>query len=48
MRIATDFVGEGLPVIDDQTNQLIAVVSEAQLFHAYSDVTERVRNIETA
>ncbi|MBL6606341.1 MAG: chloride channel protein [Alphaproteobacteria bacterium] len=48
MKIAIDFVGEAIPVIDPQNQQLVGVVSEADLFRAYSTITQRVREIETA
>ena len=48
MEIAIDFVGEGLPVLDEQSNKMVGVVSEAHLFDAYSTVTQKVREIETA
>jgi len=48
MKIAIDFVGEAIPVIDPNNQQLVGVVSEADLFQAYSSITQRVREIETA
>ena len=48
MKIAIDFVGEAIPVIDPQNQQLVGVVSEADLFRAYSSITQEVREIETA
>ena len=48
IEIAIDFVGEGLPVLDEQSNKMVGVVSEAHLFDAYSTVTQKVREIETA
>ena len=48
MKIAIDFVGEAIPVIDPQNQQLVGVVSEADLFRAYSSITQKVREIETA
>jgi CIC family chloride channel protein len=48
MKIAIDFVGEAIPVIDPQNHKLIGVVSEAELFRAYSSITQKVREIETA
>ena len=48
MEIAIDFVGEGLPVLDTQSQKMVGVVSEAHLFDAYSTVTKKVREIETA
>ena len=48
MEIAIDFVGEGLPVLDEKSNKMVGVVSEAHLFDAYSTVTQKVREIETA
>ena len=48
MEVAIDFVGEGLPVLDMQSHKMVGVVSEAHLFEAYSTVTQKVREIETA
>ena len=48
MKIAIDFVGEGLPVLESQSNKMVGVVSEAHLFEAYSSVNQKVREIETA
>jgi CIC family chloride channel protein len=48
MKIAIDFVGEAIPVIDPENQQLVGVVSEADLFRAYSSITQKVREIETA
>lgn len=48
MEVAIDFVGEGLPVLDPKSHKMVGVVSEAHLFNAYSAVTQKVREIETA
>jgi len=48
MEAAIDFVGEGLPVLDKASYQLVGVVSESHLFDAYNSVTRQVREIETA
>ena len=48
MKIAIDFVGEAIPVVDPKSQRLIGVVSEADLFRAYSSITQEVREIETA
>ena len=48
MEVAIDFVGEGLPVLDRATHQLVGIVSESHLFDAYNSVTHQVREIETA
>ena len=48
MKIAREFVGEALPVVEDKNNKLLGVVSEADLFDAYADETESIREIETA
>jgi len=48
MEAAIDFVGEGLPVLDSASHQLVGVVSEARLFEAYNSVTRQIREIETA
>ena len=48
MKIAREFIGEALPVVEDKNNKLLGVVSEADLFDAYADETESIREIETA
>ena len=48
MKTAIDFVGESIPVIDPESQQLVGVVSEADIFQAYSLITQKVREIETA
>ena len=48
MEIAKDFIGEAIPVINHQNQRLVGVVSEADLFKAYSNITQEVREIETA
>lgn len=46
IEIAIDFVGEGLPVLDKESDKMVGVVSEALLFDAYSKVSQKVREIE--
>ena len=48
MTVATDFVGESIPILDDSGERLIGVVTEGDLFHAVLDVQSTVRRIERA
>jgi CIC family chloride channel protein len=48
MTVATDFVGESIPILDDSGARLIGVVTEGDLFHAVLDVQSTVRRIERA
>jgi CIC family chloride channel protein len=43
---ASDFVGESIPVVDRETNQLLGVVSESDLFTAYLNLQDKVLDIE--
>ena len=45
MNILKNFVGESIPVVDDQ-NKLIGVISENDVLKAYDEITNTIRNIE--
>lgn len=48
MLIAEDFIGEAIPVIERHKKCIIGVVSESELFKAYSNISKDVRSIETS
>jgi CIC family chloride channel protein len=48
MNIASDFVGEAIPILDSERRALVGVVTEGDLFHAVLDVQSTVRRIERA
>ena len=46
IEVASDFVGETIPVIEQPSGKMIGVVSEADLFSAYLDIQEHVQDVE--
>jgi CIC family chloride channel protein len=46
IEIASEFVGEAIPVINRATNELTGVVSEADIFQAYLSTQNRIRDLE--
>ena len=46
MEIASDFVGETIPVVNKENGQLVGVVSEGDIFNAYLTTQSRVHNLE--
>ncbi len=48
MNIASNFVGEAIPILDSERRALVGVVTEGDLFHAVLDVQSTVRRIERA
>ena len=48
IEIASNFVGENIPVIDRDNNALIGVVTEADLFQMYLGLQGRVADLERA
>ena len=46
MEIASNFIGETIPVVDQATNILIGVVSEADIFDVYLATQSRVHDLE--
>lgn len=48
MTVASDFVGESIPILDAAGERLVGVVTEGDLFHAVLDVQSTVRRIERA
>ena len=41
-----DFVGESIPVINKETNTLIGIITESDLFKAYLDLNRQIRDLE--
>ena len=46
MEVASHFVGESIPVIHNESGQIIGVVSEGDIFGAYLATQSRVRDLE--
>ena len=41
-----DFVGESIPVINQETNTLVGIITESDLFKAYLDLNRQIRDLE--
>ena len=46
MEVASQFVGESIPVIHHESGQIIGVVSEGDIFGAYLATQSHVRDLE--
>ena len=46
MEVASNFVGETIPVIHHESGQIVGVVSEADIFDAYLATQSRVHDLE--
>jgi len=46
IEVASEFVGETIPVVDHKQQRLVGVVSEADIFAAYLATQNRVRDLE--
>ena len=46
IEVASGFVGETIPVIEEPGGKMIGVVSESDLFSAYLDIQEQVQDVE--
>ena len=46
IEIASDFVGEAIPVVNNAGNEFMGVVSEANIFQAYLVMQTRIRDLE--
>ena len=46
MEVAVDFVGESIPIIDEATNVMIGVVTEADLFKDYLSIQNKIVDLE--
>ena len=45
IKILEEFVGENVPIIDDQ-KKVLGVISENDVLKAYNEISESIRNIE--
>ena len=48
IEIASEFVGEGIPIIDTRTKKLLGVVSESDLFRLYLSLQTKIADVERA
>ena len=46
MEVASNFVGESIPVIQQESGRMVGVVSEADIFSAYLATQSRVHDLE--
>ena len=46
IEVASDFIGETIPVIEEPSGKMIGAVSEADLFPAFFDIQEHVLDVE--
>lgn len=46
IEVASDFVGEAIPVVNRDSNKFMGVVSEANIFQAYLATQTRIRDLE--
>ena len=46
IEIASEFVGESIPVVNLATNEMIGVLSEANLFQAYLTTQNKIIDLE--
>ena len=46
MEIASKFIGETIPVVEQATNEFVGVVSEADIFEIYLTTQSRIRDLE--
>jgi hypothetical protein len=46
IEVASDFVGEAIPVVNRSRNEFLGVVSEANIFQAYLATQTRIRDLE--
>jgi len=46
IEVASNFVGESIPVINRETGQMLGVVSEADLFNLYLSLQSRIADLE--
>jgi CIC family chloride channel protein len=46
IEVASDFVGEAIPVVNRNNNEFIGVVSEADIFQAYLATQTRIHDLE--
>ena len=47
IKIASDFVGESIPIIDRTNNRLQGIITESDLLKAYLSIQKETQKIET-
>ena len=47
IKIASDFVGESIPIVDGANNRLQGVITESDLLKAYLSIQKETQKIET-
>ena len=47
IKIASDFVGESIPIIDRANNRLQGIITESDLLKAYLSIQKETQKIET-
>ena len=48
IEVASEFVGESIPVINRDTGEMLGVVTEADLFQLYLSLQTRIADLERA
>ena len=48
IEVASDFVGESIPIINRDTEEFLGVVTEADLFQLYLSLQNRISDLERA
>jgi CIC family chloride channel protein len=46
MEIAVEFVGESIPIIDRETNEMLGIVTEGDLFKDYLQLQNKIVDLE--
>ena len=46
MEVAVNFVGESIPIIDRESNQMLGIVTEADLFKDYLTLQNKIVDLE--
>ena len=46
IEVASNFVGEAIPVVDHSKNEFLGVVTEANIFQAYLSTQSRIHDLE--
>ena len=46
MEVASNFVGETIPVVNEENGCIVGVVSEANIFDAYLATQSRIQDLE--
>ena len=46
MEVAVQFVGESIPIVDREKNQMLGIVTEADLFRDYLSLQDKIVDLE--